>query len=295
MTTALTMLALAGLVVAFESESVQIGSAQIEIKVDRTTVAVTETVSIRVVATAPENVELERPTFQTDPEQVVGTSTKPFGPDTIDSRRIWIWEIEVDPLEPGRLNLPPLVIRVREGDELLESMVPLPAIEVTGESSIQGNSDELREVPPAPNSGRGGMARALRWAGVVVLIALGVFAIFSLRTPPKRTAREDAILELAALEKTGTLSYRTRAEAACTVLRQYIEFRHCVPTSRLTTVEFLRDPRTTGSMSEASRERLARILPLADVERFGAEGPTPKQWEQLLAMIRDYFEVDETP
>lgn len=273
---------------AGQAAYVDVGPARIEWKIDKTQVSLIEFVSIRVLATAPEGASVERPVFQRDPENVSGVSSKLFGPDTIDGRTVWIWEMEVEPLTPGPLALPPLLVQVKQDGAVADGTLVLPAIEVTGDASLKGQSHELKEMPPAPAESSRFVSRVLRWAGILLFLLVGAYAILSRRRARSPSSADGALRELDDIERRAA-PFRARVQDACDVLRRHLERQYNLPATRQTTYEFLSDDRTAQSLTPPDQSRLGEILPMADVERFGPEGPSANDWEQLLAMIRKFL------
>lgn len=268
--------------------------AAIQVRLDSEEISLGDLIRLRVSATAPPDVEIGEPEFVKELAGAELVGIDRFGPDALGDFVSRAWELQIDPAAAGRLTLPPIRVRVHRAEEPPEAAIlSIEPIEVASTPRLAGRAAELRDMPKTLGEGRGTWPRLLRWGGVAVLAATLAYAAiqFLPRRPPADAARQ-ALSRLMEIERDAASesgSRRACAQRACDVLREYLEVRYKLPATRQTTIEFLRDDRTRGGVSEGARRRLEEILPTADVERFGPTGPSDEEWRSLAGLIRDFL------
>lgn len=273
----------------------QVAGAAIQARLDSTSIGFAEVLRIRVSATAPPEVKIGQPEFvgPVESAEVVGLDS--FGPDRVGAMESRAWEIQVEPSRSGQLRLPAIRVRVTPSDSAsVDAELAIGPIEVTADSGVTGRASELRDVPAGAPASRSPVSpRYLRWAGIAVLAATAVYALIQWIGRHRRVdlVRESLVamerIERGVSPEEGR--YRSAAQAACDVLRTYLERRYKLPATHQTTIEFLRDERTAESLPAERRNRLKDLLSLADVERFGAIGPSEEEWRKLASGIRSFL------
>ncbi len=295
-------LALAGAGPEAPVQNSEVGPLRVALMCPAGPIGLSEAFSVRVTLTGPERVAVGPPGW-TAGQELPGAkvlAVHPEGPDklvgqfgTLVARS---WKFRFEPLALGKLTLPPLPFKYRDGMEPEQAgAVRLPTLEIVAEHTASGDLAQLKSPhfdpePPAVDSGA--TVRVWMIAGGAALLALALAGLFARSAAPVVVPAEACRQALAAAEALPVP--RDRLHAAAAALRGYLATRYGVPAERLTAPELAADLPALAILSKPQRAALDDFFRAADDRRFPAPGPTSADAAGVLSRARAFL-GGETP
>lgn len=205
------------------------------------------------------------------------------------------WAFRFEPLALGKLTLPPLEIKYRDGMEAEKSeKIEWPAVEIVAQHSTSGDVSELKPPPfpaeRAPAPAKGERTRNALIVGGTLLFALALAGVFTRQAPlsnPVETCRL-ALADAAALPDA-----RSRVHAANAAVRRYLSARYRLPAETLTTPELA--AAELSALPAPQRAALEDFLRAADDRRFPAAGPSDDEAAGALSRAKAFLGGEAPP
>jgi hypothetical protein len=272
--------------------------------VDRTTVAIGDTITYSVRVSSPKETVIEFPNFAGD---LGGFVIKDFGEKTKesfwrDTKTITKWFL-LDTYVSGSYEIPQMLIRYKkDGDDLDEECLT-DAIEVTVESVLamdDGRSEiyEIKEPIMYPSK---------LWLYVWIAIGIlflggGAFLVYALSRKknnepiiPPKPAHDIAYAALRELKLKKYIDQGFIKDFYCElslIIRHYIENRFDIRAPEMTTEEFLETVRASSTLTNAQKELLRNFLEQSDMVKFAKYGPLPEEIQKSFEAAHHF--VDQT-
>ncbi|MBX9656584.1 hypothetical protein K2Y11_23450 [bacterium] len=166
-----------------------LGSAAVQVRAVKQA-EVAQPFALRVIVTAPPDVEVDEPQFTADLTGAKVTDRSSSGPDPTGEYLSRGWQYLVTPEKLGELKLPSVRVTVhpKEGEPLHAELNP-PAIEVVEELTRPGEVD----LPPVsigtPTNEEVTVAHYLLWIGfglLITVVVVGIWALVSSKPGERR-------------------------------------------------------------------------------------------------------------
>jgi hypothetical protein len=272
--------------------------------VDRGTIQLSESarLTLTLEGPAPLRVELPKePDKLLTPESATVWHIRPAGPPAVtplpeDGRDRWTQTFRVSPFVPGKkVTLAFGPVKVTAGTDLNPQDVTFPAKEVRVQTAITDAKPDnarpvtrIEELPTPPTQ----PPEAMVWP---FLLALGaVFAAVLVAgvirraraKPPPLPPGEWALRELDRVERDG-LAGRAVADRVAAVLREYVERRHGLLATKLTTTELLVACEAAGWPTERTGP-LGEVLERCDRAKFAGDEPDAGEAAELVVQAREW-------
>jgi hypothetical protein len=221
------------------------------------------------------------------------------------SRTRWSKELELEPVVPGKLPLPSITLRYRDGRSRAVQEAKWSNIEVEVVGPDDADRKEVRgDLPIEKLPEKTPWWRPLPYvAAAVVGLGLGIFGVSlwlrrsrpAVLIPPHRRALE----ELDRLEKSEPPAghapdwYHTRLSA---IVRRYLEERFTLRASRQTTQEFFQEVQQRPELGE-SQQLLRDLFARCDLAKFTGLSPrnAPAENAEVTEMARTLVQQTTPP
>ena len=220
------------------------------------------------------------------------------------TQRRWILQVEVEALQPGSYELPPIEIEIRDPDNPSAAQrirSPRSRIVVRSVLDEQADPARFRDIKPVvfvtPEPGRD--FRWVWWTAGAAVLSLSFVAFMLLwRRDREASNFQWATRALADLEQRH-LSESLDGDALyvqlTNIVRLFLEREFEIGASRLTTPEFLVQVQSDKRLTPELQNRLKSFLETADRVKFAAwtpDGQTTSQvFDEARALINDAFQV----
>ncbi len=274
------------------------GPLQVRLSLDRSRLDITETITLRLEAEAPEDYAVELPKFDEGTEQFMKPDVR-FETPRLTERNTMLYarEYVLDPIIAAEHAIKPMTFQAMAKaaadeqakvytveTEEIPVEVTMPPEEVWQELDI----DEAPALVPAERLAP--PSRVSRWwwgvIATVVVVAFGAFVLWRRRqrqaeeTPPipAHVLALAALRELIAEDLIGRGERKAFYNRISAILRVYIENRFQLRAPEQTTEEFLDGLSHSGdALVKAHQDLLADFLQHCDLVKFAAYHPEDKE------------------
>jgi hypothetical protein len=276
------------------------GPIAVEVDCGRQVVPLYDVVRVSVTMTAPATVDVEWPAWgqTSDNYRLLNTATE--GPDHVGRFMARRWQVRLEPLAIGKLALPALTIRYRDGTADWQTReIALAVIEIVAGPTSSADPATLRPIVALPALEQTDwLPRALRWGAVgITLVVLAAWAMRdSRRKRPLSTPLAFALARLEALggSALGEREARQTAGAVCQILREYLACRYGVAAVRRTTPELAAELAECPQFVKEQRPPLERLLAVADPQKFAGTSPRSADVADLIDECRRFLAGEPT-
>ena len=274
---------------------------------DRTTIRLSEHLRVTLAIEGPAPLRVELP----EPLLAAGSASawrvRPAGPAKTEpageGKERWSQVYRLDPYLPGdAVGLAFAPARVTAGTALRPAEAAWPEIEVRVQTSLAGaRADDARpvtpieELPPVEPVEPGRVGWYVGGA-TTLLFAAAVLLALRRRWRERARALPPGAWATAELDRLGRerVSGGELAERVAAVLREFVERRHGLPASKLTTTELAAAAERAGWPAE-SVAVLRELLGRCDRAKFAGEAPDEAESAQLLARAREWVWAQSPP
>lgn len=263
--------------------------------VDRTSIRLSESVRVTLAVEGPAPLRVELPADAEKlltPASAAAWRIRPAGPPQTeplpDNRERWARAYRLDPYTVGDVPVAFAAVPVAAGGSPTAQPVTFPATTVKVQTSITAPKAEaarpttgIEELPPLPDDGPAAVGG---WfvGGLAAVFGAVVVAVLVRRWragPPVLPPAEWAVREL---DRPGV-----SAERVAAVLRGYVERRHGLPASKLTTAELATAGEGAGWPAEAV-DGLRVLLERCDRAKFAGHEPAAAEVTELVTGARGW-------
>lgn len=273
-----------------------VGPIAVEVDLREDVVNLAEPVEISVTFLSLPHVEMRWPDLEPDASFRL-IDTQMDGPDLLGRFQARRWHARVEPLKLGKLQLPPINLEYRSGEEAWATgSISIPPVEVVPGPTSSSDPSTLRPIPSLPDEtpSTTGIFRWFRYAGLILAAIFGPWALFTwLRSHSERTSpAEEALRELAQIEKVFTASPQDPRQTIVQVsdlIREHLGRAFGLSAPLQSTPEILSDSGTVASLSLVQREALAEFLQAADIEKFAPGEPTAEDCRICIRRARAFL------
>lgn len=220
------------------------------------------------------------------------------------TQRRWILQVEVEALQPGTFELPPIEIEIRDPDNPAGSqLIRSPKSQIVVRSVLDEQADpaRFRDIKPVvfvtPESERD--FRWVWWTTGVGVVSLSFVAFMLLwrrdRGPSNFQWAIQALADLEQRHLSESLDGDALYVQLTNIVRLFLEREFEIGASRLTTPEFLVQVQTDKRLTPELQSRLKSFLETADRVKFAAwtpDGQTTSQvFEEARNLINDAYQI----
>ncbi len=209
----------------------------------------------------------------------------------------WQKVVDLDPLKPGELKVPPVSLRHRDGPGQEWRAVRFTDVEVDVLTAAEADARDVRgelpieTLPEQPHWTRHLPVAAATVVGGGLLALLLVLLGRRPRAVSSVPPHERALAELNALEQAGPPPgappdwLHTRISG---VVRRYLEERFSLRASRQTTEEFFAEIDRSDHLDPHQRQTLRDLLARCDLAKFTGLPPSAPEWAEAAELARSF-------
>jgi hypothetical protein len=278
-----------------------LGAVRLTLMADRPSMGLADILTLTLTIEAPPEVRITLPDVPKTlgPFEVVQHRTT--GPLSLTPQtQQWQRAYSLTVIASGSLTVPPLTVRIHEGD-IAQSLTTDPlSITVTALVPADADLSAPRDIAPPVPLVRRGLPPWVRIVagglGGVGLLAGGWWWYWRRQRAAAvpLVQRPAHVLALAALEhlQRQNLIGQERIEELYVrmslILRRYVELRFGLRATEQTTEEFLSSALATGRLIAAHRDLLEAFLQHCDLVKFARHCPTPSAMEEAFESAKTF-------
>jgi hypothetical protein len=275
------LLATTSTVLAETTRTVQDGIA-VEVTVEPTTITVGDTVTLRIDAVAPDQIQLALSEEEAFGSFVITEATSLLDIPS-DTGRIWTWAMQLDTFDASATELDNVEIIWTDSNGNTGTIaVPSVPMHITSVAGSDLETMNLRQI-----KGSVPLLSTIGWwpvyLGGTALLCVGIIYILlgRARTKPTLSPKGEALLALTRLQQdtVEVQEFYTRLSA---IVRSYIEAEFNITATGQTTREFLIAEKENPRLEHNDRTSLSDFLVAADLVKFAQLEPKKQNWDHAL-------------
>lgn len=280
----------------------QKGPVNVNLKIDKRRIDLSETLNIEIETTAPQNFAVAMPEIKDTNEFKV--ISKKLQPDRIDLNRNIIKGIvyRLEPAIAGEFEIPLLMFTFTDPNDTKAINIETEPVKIQVRMSLTADSNDPNKVNIAdietvvsPPYNKIWIAGAI----VLVIVLLGLVVWFNRRKPQ---SQEQTIIRLPyeiALEQIQELLAKDLISKGflkefygclCDILRRYIEGRFEIKAPEQTTEEFLADLSKDSQLNQQDKINLAEFLQHCDLVKFAKHTPEIDDINESIDLAKDFID-----
>ncbi len=279
--------------------------AEVSVRVQPDQALVATPITVEYSVEVPKGVEVRFPPLGQRLGELEVRDVRTVNDVPIDAtRRRWILQVQVEAMQPGTYQLPPIEVQIRDPDNPDAAQVvrsPQATVVVLSVLDEQADPARFRDIKPVvfvtPEVQRDfGWAW---WTAGGVVASLGFVAFMLLwrrgRGPSNLQWALHALADLEQRHANESLDGDALYVQLTNIVRLFLEREFEIGASRLTTPEFLVQVQTDNRLTSELQDRLRSFLETADRVKFAAWSPdsatTSEVFAEARALINDAYRV----
>ena len=228
--------------------TVQRGSVTLDLRLDRSSARVAETILVRLRLESEAGTIVNAPAFEDlmIPWLLIDQNSIEDVPGELPDRRQWSWTLRLEAYQTGTQLIPAIPIAYRlPGEsvfrEIRSNPIDFPIVSVLGDDDDPANPREIKGpdvIASEPES-----PPAIGWIAAVTLIALIIFSTIIYRRRRQPDAVQYALQQIDAVQAAydqETLSLEDSYQRLMLTLREFLQSRWHIPARAASTEELVR-------------------------------------------------------